>query len=251
MLHEHKMIGRISVFTSTEQGNFWKTHLPDATIYGIEGVADNIEKILNFQADVIMNWETKYKHEGILPQHLVILDDFSWHSSFSRYNETFARLFTTGRWYNTAVIILVQSPTGAMNWVRQNSDFVFIFKSGGEAEIKRLWTDHFSVVPEQMRRKFYDDNTIDYNVIVVDKSNPTNKEEDNIYKFKATDYGAEKIPTDERIQFGDPVWRRKVNHIKKKKQIKKESEFGFEQFRHAFKNGGFDNPGFMQMLSNN
>lgn len=245
-LQKNKKIGRIAVITSTEMNKFFKKHLPDATIFTTDNIENTIDNILAFQKYII----EEEVDDGIIPQYTLILDDFSWMRSFSIYNEKFAQVFTTGRHYNMAVIILVQSPTGAMNWVRSNSDFVFVLHTQGGREKERLWVDHMSFLQRNEYVNFIDSNTMNYNAIVVNKSDPYQFGNDTIFKFKSKNIDISNV--ENRMKFGDPKWRQKIERKKevKKKKNPLQSNIDFESMNTIWKRSGFSGAEFKDYIIN-
>lgn len=258
-LQKNKYIGRIAVITTTDMNKFWKVHLPDSTVFGIEDAGDTINKIMDFMSYLI----TEDVDDGILRQYTFILDDFSWNKTFSIYNEIFAKLFTTGRHYNMSVIVLVQNPTGAMNWVRNNSDFSFIFKTPGFDAKERIWKDQLDFIHDKkLAFKFMDDNTMDFQCLVVKRTDPHATINDRlfVYKAKFIDIGGNnpsKKDLEKRTKFGDPVWRKKIEieerykkPKKKFKKYKKGNEIDFYSMNNAFKNGGINGISFKTFYNN-
>lgn len=232
-LQKKKAIGRIAAITSTEMNKFFKQHLPDATIFNTDNVEATIDNILAFQKEIIEN----DPNDGMPRQYTLILDDFSWMRAFSIYNELFARVFTTGRHYNIAVIILVQSPTGAMNWVRSNSDFVFILHTQGGREKERLWIDHLSFLPRQEYASFIDKNTMDYNAIVVNKTDPYKFGMDTVFNFKSKNINIDNIK--KRKKLGDLTWRKDIDSKKTKKKTKITQNIDFQAMDEVFERSKF------------
>lgn len=249
-LQNMKKIGRIAVFTSTDMNNFYKAHIPDSTTFGVEDAGENIEKIMEFMRFLI----EEDIDDGILRQYTIVLDDFSWNKKFAVYDQTFAKLFTTARHYNMSVIILIQNPTGAMNWVRNNADFSFILKTPGFDAKERIWKDQLDFINKKEAFKFMDDNTLNFQAIVVKRTDPNAEINERVFTYTADliDIGG-KHPTkqqlEKRTKFGDPKWRKKMDteRFKKPKKLhpySKGSEIEFNQISNALKRTGPGSMGF-------
>ncbi len=257
-LQKMKVIGRIAVITSTEMNQFYKVHIPDATTFSVEQAGDTCEKIMEFMKYLII----EDVDDDILRQYTIILEDFSWNKDFSIYDKTFAKLFTTARHYNIAVFILLQNPTGAMNWVRNNADFAFILKTPGFQQKERIWADQLDFMVKKDAFKFIDDNTMDYETIVVKRTDPNASIEDRVLKYKAELIDVDPTPKKmkKRTQFGDKKWRKKMEEQqyqkpKKTFNFRRGSEAKFYDMNDAFKTGGGINStyfkAYINSLSNN
>ncbi len=252
-LQEAKAIGRIALITSTEMNHFFRGYIPMCTTYDVNNAGEAINEILNFQ-EWLIDDDIQKVDDGILKQYTVILEDFSWDRSFAVYDKLFAKLFVTGRHFQTGVIIFIQNPTGAMNWVRNNADFAFILKTPGFAPKERIWSDQLDFMPKREAFKFMEDHTLDYNSIVVKRTDPHLPTNKTVYHFKAELIEIDNV--DDRIRIGDPKWREKTDirdmEIKTKKNKKKNrgKEFDFYSINNAFKTGGGINTiGFKQYIN--
>ncbi len=199
-LNERKLIGRIGIITDTDQNQFWKDMIPEATIYPVDLAVETINQILAFQKYIKNQYEKgkKIEPEGVL-QYTLILDDFAHDKKFSRYSDSFAKVYGTGRHFNMSVMLLTQHPAAVSTFVRSNSDFVFVVKASGKRNIEHIVNDHLFFMNPEAGRAIIGSSTNDYNVLVINKT-PNLHDEVRLWTFKA------KV-IKEKPPLGDPKWR--------------------------------------------
>jgi hypothetical protein len=87
-------------------------------------------------------------------------------------------------------MITMQYPLGITPNLRTNVDFVFILRENILGNRKRIYENYAGMFPTfEMFCQFMDQCTENYECIVICNSSPSNKLEDQVFWYKASDHG--------------------------------------------------------------
>jgi len=232
--HQDLPIG--TVIAGTEEGNgFYGKLVPKLFIHTEYNTAI-IENILKRQRQVLKQKKkemTLYKKSNIDPRAFVILDACLYDSSWTR-EKLMRLLFMNGRHWKIFLIIAMQYPLGLPPTLRTNVDYVFILREPYVANRKRIYENYAGMFPTfESFCQIMDACTENYECLVIDNNVKSNKIQDMIYWYKASDHNdfklgskefwdlSKDVLSDEEEEMYDPSKVRKKAgkqiHVKKQK----------------------------------
>lgn len=191
LLFYHQDIPIGTVISGTEAGNgFYSEHVPKLFIHE-EYNTVLIENVLRRQKTVLkqMNKEmATYNRCSIDPRTFVILDDCLYDASWSR-DKMMRLLFMNGRHWKIMLIITMQYPLGIPPNLRTNIDYVFILREPYLTNRKRIWENYCSMFPTlESFCSVMDQTTENYECLVINNNSKSNKLNDQIFWYKASDH---------------------------------------------------------------
>lgn len=191
LLFYHQDIPIGTVISGTEAGNgFYSEHVPKLFIHE-EYNTVLIENVLRRQKTVLkqMNKEmATYNRCSIDPRAFVILDDCLYDASWSR-DKMMRLLFMNGRHWKIMLIITMQYPLGIPPNLRTNIDYVFILREPYLTNRKRIWENYCSMFPTlESFCSVMDQTTENYECLVINNNAKSNKLNDQIFWYKASDH---------------------------------------------------------------
>jgi len=184
------------VISPTEQANnFFSKFVPDFLIYD-EYEPPIIKKFLDRQININKQKNDQLKKYGtsdIDSRAFLILDDCLYDKRWPN-DKNIRSIFMNGRHYKIFFLITMQYCLGLPPILRNNIDYVFIFKNNLIKEREKIY-NHYAGV-------FNDFNTFcnvlsacsdDYNCLVIDNKVQSNKLEDQVKWYKAKEPGNFKL----------------------------------------------------------
>ncbi|NBR60725.1 hypothetical protein EB118_02665 [bacterium] len=128
------------------------------------------------------------KSTSIDPRAFLILDDCLYDASWIREEST-RYVFMNGRHVDLSTIITMQYPLGITPNLRTNVDFVFILRENILGNRKRIYENYAGMFPTfEMFCQFMDQCTENYECLVICNSSSSNKLEDQVFWYKASDH---------------------------------------------------------------
>jgi len=122
------------------------------------------------------------------PRAFLILDDCLYDKSW--INEESTRyVFMNGRHIDMVTLITMQYPLGITPNLRTNVDFVFILRENNITNRKRIYDNYAGMFPTfEMFCQFMDQCTENYECLVIANGVQSNKLEDQVFWYKASDH---------------------------------------------------------------
>lgn len=122
------------------------------------------------------------------PRAFLILDDCLYDKSW--INEESTRyVFMNGRHIDMVTLITMQYPLGITPNLRTNIDFVFILRENNITNRKRIYDNYAGMFPTfEMFCQFMDQCTENYECLVIANGVQSNKLEDQVFWYKASDH---------------------------------------------------------------
>lgn len=112
-----------------------------------------------------------------------VLSDKAW-KSCSNLKE----VFFNGRHYKLLFILGMQSPMGIGPDLRNNIDYTFIFKNNLQSERRKIYDNYAGVFKTfEIFNHVLEATTEDYNCLVIVNNSLSNKLEDQVFYYKATE----------------------------------------------------------------
>lgn len=122
------------------------------------------------------------------PRAFLILDDCLFDDSWIRQEST-RYVFMNGRHVDLTTMITMQYPLGVPPSLRTNVDFVFILRENIIGNRKRIYENYAGMFPTfDMFCQFMDQCTENYECLVICNSSSSNKLEDQVFWYKASDH---------------------------------------------------------------
>ena len=191
LLFYHQDIPIGTVMSGTEAGNgFYSKHVPKLFIHD-EYNTVLIENILRRQKTALKKVTSDMKTMGrttLDPRTFVILDDCLYDQSWTR-DKMMRLLFMNGRHWKVMLIITMQYPLGIPPNLRTNIDYVFILREPYLTNRKRIWENYASMFPTlEAFCSVMDQTTENYECLVIHNNAKSNKLNDQIFWYKASDH---------------------------------------------------------------
>ena len=127
------------------------------------------------------------------PRLFLLLDDCIYDQSWVK-DKNVRSLFMNGRHFKILFIITMQYALGIPPNLRTNVDYVFILRENFVNNRKRLYEHYAGMFPTfEMFCQVMDQCTENYECLVIDNSAKSNRLEDQVYWYKATEHPEYKI----------------------------------------------------------
>ena len=194
LLHQHKDIPCGQVISATEAANgYYGKMVPPIFIHD-EYKPEIIANVLKRQRMMIDKIKTQ---TNIDPRLFVVFDDCLYDNKWVK-NKDVRSLFMNGRHWKILFMITMQYALGIPPNLRTNIDFVFILRENYVSNRKRLYEHYAGMFPTfEMFCQVMDQCTENYECLVIDNNAQSNRLEDQVFWYKATDRGEFKIGADD------------------------------------------------------
>lgn len=128
---------------------------------------------------------TETGRTNIDPRTFLIMDDCMFDSSWTR-DKNIRYLFMNGRHIQTMVVISMQDPMGIPPALRNNTDFIFIFRNNFLNQREKLYHQWAGMFPDfDTFCQVMNQCTENYECLVIDNNAKSNKIEDQVFWYKA------------------------------------------------------------------
>ena len=191
ILYHNKDMPIGTIISGTEGANSFYSHMiPSIYIYG-EYEPQIIDNVIKRQ--VLVRKEMKKEvamrgHTNIDPRAFLILDDCLYDASWTK-DKNVRSLFMNGRHYNETFIITMQYCMGIPPSLRTNVDFVFLLRENLINNRKKLYEQYAGMFPSfDIFCQVMDQCTENYECIVIHNNAKSNKLEDQVFWYKASDH---------------------------------------------------------------
>lgn len=165
------------VESGSEEGNhFYADFVPNSYVYA--------EYDRNVLQRLIVR-QKKLAAQGKMSNVFVVLDDLMYDKSFLK--ESVIRfLFLNGRHLGVWLVCTAQYTGDVTPAVRTNMDYVFVLREPSVQNREKLWKQFFGIVPTfDLFCQLMDQCTENYECLVLDNTQRSNKIEDCLYYYKA------------------------------------------------------------------
>lgn len=144
-----------------------------------------IESLLENQQHAILK-----DGRGLQNNYLLLLDQPESSDELWKKSKAFEKVFTLGRCHNIMILMSLQFPLGVKPVLRQNVDYVFLFRTESDNSIKKAYDNYGGVVPtfEFFKKLFYE-STNDHGCMVIDRTVKSKNWSDKIFHYKAKNPG--------------------------------------------------------------
>lgn len=182
-----------TVISATEAVNeFFQSMVPSKFIhdeYKPELVMNVIKRQMKVKNARNIDKTAKGGSSSIDPRGFLILDDCLYAAKAWINEESTRYVFMNGRHLDLMTIITMQYPLGITPNLRTNVDFIFILRENITTNRRRIYDNYAGMFPTfEMFCDFMDQCTENYEGIVICNNVASNKLEDQVFWYKASDH---------------------------------------------------------------
>jgi len=192
IMHNFRNLPVGVVISPTEQVNhFFEDFIPGMLIYD-EYDPTVIKKFVDRQSKITNQYTTEKRKYGgrsdLDPRAFLILDDCLYDKTWpGDINIRF--LFMNGRHVKTLFMITMQYPLGIPPHLRANVDYVFILRENQITNRERIYKQYAGMFHSfDVFNSVLDSCTQNYECLVIDNKVQSNRLEDQVYWYKASDH---------------------------------------------------------------
>lgn len=191
MYHNRKLpIG--TVISPTEGANrFFENFIPGMLIHE-EYEPAILQRFVERQrriTDQYVSEKKKYGRSDLDPRAFMILDDCLYDKAWVN-DKNIRYLFMNGRHVKTFLLITMQFPLGVPPHLRANVDYVFILRENQIKQKERIYQQYAGMFHTfEIFSQVMDSCTENYECLVIDNKVQSNKLEDQVYWYKASEHG--------------------------------------------------------------
>ncbi len=192
LLYHHQDIPVGTVMSGTEAGNgFYGSIVPRLFIHD-EYHSGIVENVLKRQKLVLKEIKRRAEVPSAVrppldPRAFVIMDDCLYDDKWTR-DKMMRLLFMNGRHWKIMLVITMQYPLGIPPNLRTNIDYVFILREPYLSNKKRIYDNYAGMFPTfESFCQVMDQCTENYECLVIDNNAKSNRLEDQIFWYKASE----------------------------------------------------------------
>lgn len=179
-----------TVISGTEVANEFFQHMVPSKFIHDKYSPEIVTKVIQRQLS-LKQARNKSKVGGqsnVDPRAFLILDDCLYDSSWIKEEST-RYVFMNGRHVDLSTMITMQYPLGITPNLRTNVDFVFIMRENILGNRRRIYENYAGMFPTfEMFCQFMDQCTENFECLVICNNVPSNKLEDQVFWYKASDH---------------------------------------------------------------
>lgn len=182
LLYHHQSLPMGFVISKTDKlAHYYDQFIPPSFIY------DKYEPLL---LDKIFTRQKKaLDEEWKNPYCFVIFDDTLSDADTWKRDERIKEIFYNGRHYKILFLLTMQAPLGIPPGMRSNIDYTFILRTPNANMRKSLYENYCGMFEtREIFEKVLDACTEDYGCLVVDNTTKSNKLEDQVFFYKASEH---------------------------------------------------------------
>ena len=190
LLYHHQDIPSGTVISSTEEANrFFGDFVPPLFIHN-DFSPEILENVFQRQKSMKAKKQTDpYKYKDLNMTTFLVFDDLMFAANKWIRDKNVSRIFMNGRHYNILFLLTMQYPLGVPPALRTSMDWIFIFREAYVKNRQRLYENYAGMFPSfNIFCQVMDQMTDDYGCLVVHNSARSNKLEDQVFYYKATEH---------------------------------------------------------------
>lgn len=182
LLSHHQSLPMGVVVSKTDKmAHYYDQFIPPAFIHD-KYDPELIDRLFTRQQTAIReNWQNPYC--------FIVFDDTLSDAKNWKNDERIQEIFYNGRHYKLLFLLTMQTPLGIPPGMRSNIDFTFVLRSPNRKMRKDLYENYCGMFPSrEIFDKVLDVCTEDYGCLVIDNTTKSNKLEDQVFYYKASDH---------------------------------------------------------------
>ena len=181
-----------TVISATEVANEFFQHMVPSKLIHDKYQPSIVTNVIKRQLAVKTARNEEKKRSGgnsqTDPRAFLILDDCLFDGSWIKEEST-RYIFMNGRHIDVMTIITMQYPLGISPNLRTNVDFIFILRENITANRRRIYENYAGMFPTfEMFCQFMDQCTENFECLVICNGVQSNKLEDQVFWYKASDH---------------------------------------------------------------
>lgn len=182
-----------TVISATEGVNeFFQTIVPSKFIHDAytPGLVTNvIKRQMNIKAKRNEDKKSKGGNSNVDSRAFLIMDDCLYAAKTWINEESTRFIFMNGRHIDLMTIITMQYPLGITPNLRTNVDFIFILRETVIGNLKRIYENYAGMFPTfELFCVFMNQCTEDFHGLVICNNVSSNKLEDQVFWYRASDH---------------------------------------------------------------
>lgn len=190
ILNYHRDIPVGVVISPTERANgYFEKFIPKMLIYD-ECEEATIKKFMDRQINITTEKKKELKQFGsskIDPRSFLILDDCLYDKRWIN-NINIRSIFMNGRHYKIFFLITMQHALGLPPVLRNNIDYIFIFRNNIIKEKQKIYDNYAGMFPTfEAFNQVMNQTTENFECLVIDNKIQSNKLEDQVFWYRAND----------------------------------------------------------------
>ena len=188
ILYHHQDLSVGCVISATEATNRFYADMVPKCFINKEYNPLIIESIIKRQTQVIKQFNNEKIHHGRAsfdPRTFLIMDDCLYDDKWSK-DKLMRWLFMNGRHAKVMLMITMQYPLGIPPNLRCNVDYVFIMRTPGLGERRRIWENFASIFPTfEAFCSVLDKTTENFECMVINNTVNSSNITDCVFWYKA------------------------------------------------------------------
>lgn len=187
LMYHHQNIPAGMVISKTDKlTHYYEKFIPPILIHE-EYSPQILDKLFDRQKKAL-------KEEWPNPHAFLIFDDTISDANVWKRDTRIKEIFFNGRHYKILFLLTMQDPKAITPGLRSNIDFSFILRTPNQATRRSLYENYCGMFPSyEIFEKVLDSCTEDYGCLVIDNTSRSNKLEDQVFFYKASDHEPFKI----------------------------------------------------------
>ena len=150
-------------------------------------VVDNLVRRQRSVLDAIYQEKKTYGSCNIDPRAFIVLDDCMYDTKWTK-DEAMRYLFMNGRHIKAMLMITMQYPLGVPPTMRTNIDYVFIMRENLLSNRRRIFDSYAGMFNSfELFCTVLDQCTNNYECLVINNATQSNKLEDQVFWYKASE----------------------------------------------------------------
>lgn len=182
LMYYQKSIPAGFVISKTDKlTHYYEQFIPPVLIHE-EYSAEVMDKLFNRQKKALEDhWPN--------PHAFLIFDDVLADAESWKRDPRVKEIFYNGRHYKILFLLSMQNPMAITPGLRSNIDYTFILRTPNQRNRKNLYENYCGMFPSyEIFEKVLDACTEDYGCLVIDNTTKSNKLEDQVFYYKASDH---------------------------------------------------------------
>jgi len=221
LYHIRLVVPLIMAMSGTERSNnFYKQFIPEIFVFDgmeIKKFGDVLERQLKIQEKVA---NKKRKYVGTNTNISLVLDDCVDNTEWTK-DDAIGYFTTNGRHVALTFIVVTQESKKLPPTMRTNADYIFISKTNGYTERKKIRDDYLGMITDKREcDRIFQEYTKDYRFLVVDNVTRETGIKNQLFWCKA-DYNLKPILCDEAYWRLNTIIQRTIYNQLQKKEIEK------------------------------
>jgi len=221
LLYYHQDIPFGTVISSTEEANrFFGDFVPPLFIHG-DFEPEILEKFMQRQKMVKDKIDQDpYRYKDLNRNAFLIFDDLMFAATKWIRDQNVSRIFMNGRHYKILFLLTMQYPLGIPPALRTSIDWIFIFRESYVKNRQRLYENYAGMFPSfDIFCQVMDQMTEDFGCLVVNNTSRSNKLEDQVFYYKASDHPSFRLCDQKAWEFSFARLQRDNNPYKKSNKL--------------------------------